>query len=221
MKCSVCKRNIAAGADAQKMIVEYAQPDGTTKIFGYMMADGPLTTATGQILRAWHHKHFHIQRKREQRGDAVTGRVLTGIPTGYEIGDLVLTREEAGALGFTEEQARERGTAHLSAQLQRLHEVAARIGKRVGDPYAHEAFWADQHHGPYPHTHHLRLETYQLLAHLHYAHGFDWVEVGAQGVHNELHAQETLAQAQAARLADPGHIDPPERDWRDQAVVDI
>lgn len=69
MKCHQCKRNIAAGAEAQKMIVEYRQPDDTLLIFGFLMPAGPKTAATGQLVRGWHHKCWHIVRKREARGD--------------------------------------------------------------------------------------------------------------------------------------------------------
>lgn len=221
MRCTHCKGNIAAGADAAKMIVEYTQPDGSVKVFGFGMPDGPVSEATGRLLRAYHHKHFWVVRKREQRGDAVTGRVLSGIPTGYDIAGLVLTRDEAGALGLSEGEARAQGTAYLTARLDALRAVAARIGKPVGDPYVQEALRADEHGGPYPHSHHLALGTYQLLAHLHHAHGRERVDAGAQALHNELHAQAALAGTQRARLADPGHADPGERDWRGQAVADI
>lgn len=207
MRCCSCKRNIAAGADAQKMIVEYRQSDGTTKIFGYTMPDGPLSNATGQIVRAWHFKHFHVQRKREARGDAVTGRVLNGIPTGYEIADT--------------------DTREMSERLDRLHDVARRIGKAVGDPMVAEAYAAEEHGGPYPHSHHLRMEIYQLLAHLKYAHGQGLygakkaLSQDSHLYHDELHAAMVCKQVRAAREEDPSYTDPPERDWRDQSVLDI
>lgn len=206
MRCTVCKRNIAAGVDAQKMIVEYGQGDGTTKVFGFMMADGPLTAATGQLLRAYHHKHYHALRKREARGDAVTGRVLAGGPTAYEIGDVLHAN----------------GTAQYTERLALLGAVSRKVGLPVGDLTVLEAFWAEENGGPYPHTHHLRLETYQLMAHLRYAHGHTHhIGGSALATHDELHAQAALAEAQRQRLNDPGHAEPPERDWRDQAVVDI
>lgn len=206
IKCCHCKGNIAAGVEAQKMIVEYVQPDGANKIFGYMMPDGPLSAATGRIVRAWHHKHYHIVRKREARGDAVTGRVLPWTPTGYDT---------------------DQDTGQLSEHLDAMRLVAQRIGKSIGDPEVTEAFRAQQHGGAYPHEHHLRLETYQLLAHLHHAHGFihhpGWNGYAGtpQTIHDELHANAALTATTAARDADPGHIEPPERDWRDQVAVDI
>lgn len=226
MKCRSCKRNIAAGAEATKLIVEYRQPDGTTKVFGYQMPDGPLAKATGQIVAGWHGKCFWVVRKREQRGDAVTGRVLNGIPTGYDIGNLVLSREEFDALGLTVQQARAQGTAYLSARLEQLRAVARRIGKSVGDATVAEALRADEHGGPYPHSHHLRLDTYQLRAHLTYAHGQPATGGAAAGtplqdVHDLLHARAGLDQVRAARGDDPGHTEPAERDWRDQATADL
>lgn len=224
MKCVVCKRPISAGADALKMVVEYIQADGSVKLFGYMMADGPLTTATGQLLHAFHWKCLHIVRKREARGDAVTGRAaLGGVPTGYDISAAVLTRDEFEALGISMDEARDR-TAGLTARVTLLREVARRIGKGVGDATVLEAFWADEHSGPYPHSHHLRLEVYQLRAHLLYAHGYDFTTATRAGVHiihDELHAKAAAVHTAAVRAADAGHTDTAERDWRPHVAVDI
>lgn len=205
MKCNACKGNIASGVEAKKAIIEYQQPDGTTKIFGYMMPDGPLSQATGRIVRAWHNKHFHVVRKREAKGDAVHGRVLSGAPTGYTEAD----------------------TEAMGANLDALRAVAARIGKAIGDPEVTEAYRAQCHGGPYPHSHHLPLETYQLIAHLRHAHGFTHpagafeADGAPQSVHARLHAAAALAATTAARAADPDHTEPAERDWREQVAIDI
>lgn len=225
MKCCVCKRNIASGVDAQKMIVEYQQPDGTIKVFGYQMPDGSLSEATGFILRAYHHKHFHIVRKREGRGDAVTGRVLNGVPTGYQIESMILSREEFEALGITEDEAREQGTAYLSERIDRLRECARRIGKGVGDGTVLEAFWAEERGGPYRHTHHLRLEVYQLRAHLRFAHGIEQdprtiKRNDIHDIHAAIHADEAQAATAAERQADPGYQEPAEANWRDAVEVE-
>lgn len=198
------------------MIVEYRQADGTAKVFGYMMSDGPLTAATGQILRGWHHKCFHAVRKREARGNAVTGRVVSGVPTGYSIGSLVLTREEFDALGLTVEEAREQSTEYISDLVRNLRRVAKRIGKGVGDPTVLEAFWAEEEGGPYMHTHHLQLEVYQLRAHLAFAHGADF-RIGSQGVHAVHEQLHRLMD----RENDPGHVEPKTTDWRDQLMIEI
>lgn len=220
MKCSSCKRNIAAGAEAQKMIVEYVQGDGSTRIFGYMMADGPLSEATGRILRAWHHKHYHVERKREARGDALTGRVLAGGPNAYDIADMVLTREQAYALGLDPTDEPVVTTAHLSDRLTKLREVARSVGKAVGDLTVMEAFWAEENGGPYEHGHHLRLENYQLFAHLHYAHGVpgDRTIVNVHAEHDRLHA--IMKQQAITRLRGP-EDEQQTRDWRDQFTAEI
>lgn len=206
------------------MIVEYQQSDGSALVFGYMMADGPLTSATGQILRAWHHKCFHIARKREARGDAVTGRVLAGGPTAYNIGTMVMSRDELCALGIDPLDAAFIGTEHISSRLGRLRAVAQRVGKGVGDLTVLEAFWADEASGPYEHGHHLKLEMYQLRAHLQYAHGSPATTFAgnAQTLHDQLHAKAHLEAILAIRGDDPGHH--PGRapnDWRDQVIADI
>lgn len=79
MRCFHCKRTIAAGAEAQKMIVEYQQRDQSVRTFGYLMPDGPLTAATGQILRGWHGKCFHIVRKRQNRADNAAGQARASL----------------------------------------------------------------------------------------------------------------------------------------------
>jgi hypothetical protein len=225
VRCASCHRNIAAGVEAQKMIVEYVQPDGSIKVFGYMMTDGPITAATGQMIRGRHHKCHWVEKKREAKGDAVTGRVIAGSPTGYDIGRLVLNRDDLAALGITPEQARERSTAQLSTRINRLRAVAEAIGKSVGDPQVQEAFAADEHGGPYVHQHHHRLDTYQLIAHLEYAHGLSDLKLlrtnsGLQDQHAEMHAQQSLSNIQKDRLADD-EPEPRNRDWREQHTAVI
>lgn len=224
MRCTSCKQNIAAGVEAQKMIVEYQQAAGTTKLFGYMMADGPISAATGAMLRGWHHKCYWIAKKREARGNAVTGRVVAGSPTGYDIGQLVLSKDDMAALGITPDEARERSTIHLSARVGHLRDVAEQIGKGVGDPQVQEAFAAAEHGGPYAHHHAHRLDTYQLVAHLEYAHGVTDLRLlgsstALQDFHAELHAKAALERIQARR----GDDEPESRttDWREQHTTEI
>lgn len=191
MKCNLCKTNIASGPEATKMIVQYVQDDGGYKFFGYMMEDGPLTQATGRITRAWHHKCFHVVRKREARGDAVTGRVLSGLPGVYEL-DIT------------------HSTADLSVRMAELHAIAREVGKPVGDPAVHEAYQARQHGGPYRHKHDLPMEVYQLRPHLHFAHGVAMAEILTLNM-----------RARHARLHDDAELFPDQRDWRDHTVVDV
>lgn len=227
MKCHSCHRNIPAGVAAEKMIIEYLQGDGSTKVFGYMMPAGRLSEATGRILRGYHHKCYWIRRKRENRGDPVSGRVVGSLPTGYDIAAMVVNRDDIEALGLTEDQLRERGTAALSARLDKLREVARRIGKGVGDPTVTEAFRAEERGGPYEHAHEFRLDdAYQLGAHLRYAHGYVAEPTAGAAprwhrVHDELHAQAALAATTALRHADPGHVEATESDWRHHVVAEI
>lgn len=206
------------------MIVDYRQADGSIKVFGYMMSDGPIATATGQMIRGRHHKCWWIAKKREARGDAVTGRVVAGAPTGYDISQAALSKDDLADLGITAEQARERSTA-LSARVSRLRQIADRVGKGVGDPQVQEAFAADVHGGPYPHHHEHRLETYQLIAHLQYAHGVDdlrllQTRVALHDRHAELHAQAAAELIRADRVTD-GEPEPRTTDWREQHTAEI
>lgn len=199
------------------MIVEYQQADGSSKLFGYMMSDGPISAATGAMVRGFHSKCYWIAKKREARGDAVTGRVLAG-PTGYDIDQVALSRDDIAALGITPEEAMRRGTGQLSARLARLREVAEQIGKGVGDPQVQEAFAAHERGGPYSHHHMHRLDTYQLLAHLKYAHGLDDPDDFLARPH-DTHAWHHAQLAQSAAVADrDAHDEPDPRttDWREQ-----
>lgn len=225
MRCRSCQRNVAAGVEAQKMIVEYRQSDGTCKVFGYMMSDGPLSAATGQLVRGFHFKCYWIAKKREARGSSVTGRVVAGGPTGYDIGQVVLSKDDIAALGITPEQALERGTVQLSARLAQLREVAEAMGKGVGDAQVQEAFAAREHGGPYPHQHHHRLDVYQLMAHLQYAHGITdpknlRPQTDVQDHHAELHARAAQAGIRLDRVLDD-EVELPVQDWRPQLSVDI
>jgi hypothetical protein len=224
VRCTSCHRNVAAGVEAQKMIVEYRQSDGSSRLFGYMMADGALTAATGQMVKGWHHKCFWIAKKREARGGTVTGRVMAGGPTGYDIGQMALSKDDVAALGITEVEALQRGTGQLSARLDGLRELAESMGKGVGDAQVQEAFGAAEHGGPYVHHHEHRLDTYQLLAHLNFAHGVD-AETdaavrGLQDQHLNLHAKAALDQLVQQRQED-GDAELPVRDWRDQHTVEM
>lgn len=225
MRCTSCQRNVAAGVEAQKMIVEYRQTEGISKLFGYMMSDGPLSAATGQMVRGWHHKCFWIQKKRDARGGTVTGRVMAGGPTGYEIDQMALSKDDLATLGITAEEALQRGTLQLSARLARLRTVAENMGRGVGDAQVQEAFGASEHGGPYSHQHHHRLDTYQLIAHLEYAHGLTDLKIlrthaGLQDQHAEMHAQLAQAAIQADRATDD-EAELRTSDWRDQHVIEI
>jgi hypothetical protein len=205
--------------------VEYRQSDGSSRLFGYMMTDGPLTAATGQMVRGWHHKCYWISKKREARGGTVTGRVMAGGPTGYSINDMALSKDDLAALGITRDEALQRGTGQLSERLGRLRALAEAMGKGVGDAQVQEVFLAAEHGGPYRHHHEHRLETYQLIAHLEHAHGlppakFLHASGNIQDQHADLHAKAALDQLVQQRQED-GDLELPTRDWREQHTVEM
>lgn len=226
MRCTSCHRNVAAGVEAQKMIVEYRQDDGSSRLYGFMMSDGALTSATGQMVRGWHHKCYWIAKKREARGGAVTGRVVAGGPTGYDIDQMALSKEDLVAFGITTEEALRRGTGQLTARMVALRKVAEQLGKGVGDAQVQEVFLADAHNGPYAHVHLHRLDTYQLLAHLKYAHGVVDEKIprtngGIQDQHIELHAKAALDELVRDRQDNYADAEMTVRDWRDQHTVEM
>lgn len=189
------------------MVCEYDQEDGTVKVFGTALADAPLDQATGTLKRGWHLKCWTSAQKREGRGgDVVSGRMQAHTPGAYsETGD---------------------GTgARVAAELTRMTEIARELGTGTQDWRVKEAYRAELHGGPYPHSHVTRLEDFQLRPHLLYAHGYRWQteETFAElrGMHDRLHARQALAQTQDSRARDPGHEEPAERDWRDQRVAEL
>lgn len=221
MKCHHCKRTIASGAEAQKMICGYLQDDGACVYYGHGMHAGALSKATGRLAEAWHHKCYHVVRKREARGDAITGRVMgdSWLPSSYQVGAFTLTSAEVEALDLDLQRQRH---YDLARRVERLHQCARNVGKPVGDPEVTEAFRASEHAGPYRHQHRMPLETYQLLAHLRYAHGYgEDVHRDAALVHAGLHAGQALAEIQERRQVDPDYTPAEDRDWRDQHSVDI
>lgn len=189
MRCTECKRLVGSGIEARKMIVEYVQDDGSTKTFGLGLPTGALANATGRLHRGFHSKCYWIAKKRDARGE--TGRVVA-----------------AGITAYTPA-----GSVDLSQRLADMRAIATSIGLPIGDPHVTEAYYAHVHGDePYAHTHTFPLDTYQLLAHLMYAHGLSPEDIRdhparPDGLHAALH-----------RL---GHTDPPPRDWRDQQTLDV
>lgn len=202
MRCHACKRPIGSGTEAARMICTYTQPDGTVTTYGHQMPAGPITAATGRLTNGWHNKCWHAARKREARGDLVHGRVLGEgvLPTGYT--------------------ADGHDSRVISDRLAELNEIAAAVGKPVGDPTVSEAYRASQHGGPYTHAHTMPLDTYQLRAHLHYAHGTDpdTVTGGLRDAHTEAHARQAASAHLAQRAGEP---EPAETDWRHQVAVQV
>lgn len=77
MTCSVCKRPIRRGVEEQKRVQYHRQADGEVKIFGYQMPDGPLSEATGPLVRVEHSKHYWARVKDERRGGPHAGGAIS------------------------------------------------------------------------------------------------------------------------------------------------
>lgn len=73
MRCATCKREIRRGVEEQKRVEYHRQDDGSVKIFGYQMPDGPLSAATGPLVRVIHSKHYWADTKDERRGGPHAG----------------------------------------------------------------------------------------------------------------------------------------------------
>ena len=58
----------------------HRQRDGTVKIFGWGMEDGPLTAATGRLVKVIHSKHYWEAKKAAERGGAHAGGAITAWP---------------------------------------------------------------------------------------------------------------------------------------------
>jgi hypothetical protein len=66
MKCSDCHRPLS-GMEAQRRAEYRRQDDGTVKVFGRGMPDGPLAAAVGQLVGVKHCGCYWAAVKREQR----------------------------------------------------------------------------------------------------------------------------------------------------------
>lgn len=62
MKCFFCFRAIS-GADASHR-VEWRRVGDEVKVYGEDAPDGPLSAATGRLLKVSHKKCFHAEKKR-------------------------------------------------------------------------------------------------------------------------------------------------------------
>lgn len=67
MKCDTCHRPVRGGQEALRRAEYRRQPNGTVKVFGAGMPDGPLSAATGQLEKVKHNGCYHADRKRAQR----------------------------------------------------------------------------------------------------------------------------------------------------------
>ena len=77
MRCAECKREFRRGAEEAKRVEYRRQPDGSVKVFGHQMPDGPLSEATGVLERAIHSKHYWAGVKAERRGGAHAGGAIS------------------------------------------------------------------------------------------------------------------------------------------------
>lgn len=76
MKCQVCRRDIRRGAEEQKRVEYRRQPDGSVKVYGYQMPDGPLSAATGPLVKVIHSKHYWAESKDQARGGPHAGGAI-------------------------------------------------------------------------------------------------------------------------------------------------
>lgn len=76
MKCAVCKRDIRRGVEEQKR-VEYHQVGDVIKVFGYQMPDGPLSAATGPLVKVIHSIHYWAETKADRRGGPHAGGAIS------------------------------------------------------------------------------------------------------------------------------------------------
>lgn len=146
MKCEECRRSVAAGIEAQRMVAEYLQDDGTAKLFGHQMPGGPIAKATGRLVNGWHNRCFHARRRRQARDDAAASRALDFLPTSYDVAQQAITGEDRRALGLAETEAHDR-VAGLADELHARAALRRTTEQRLLDPaYAEPAStdWREQ-----------------------------------------------------------------------------
>jgi hypothetical protein len=77
LRCAICKRQIRRGIEEQKRVEYRLQPDGSEKIFGHQMPDGPLAKATGSLIKVIHSVHYWAETKAARRGGAHAGGAIS------------------------------------------------------------------------------------------------------------------------------------------------
>jgi len=206
------------------MIAEYKQKDQTTKVFGFSQDAGPMTKATGQLLRAYHFKCWQVALKREGRGgDAVSGRGMGAIPTAYEVGIMTANADDLKAMGITEEEAAGLSTAKLEQQWIEQRALASALGMATDSWDAKEAWRAKEkgvlkqrEDGTYyseghDHKHTKPIEDFHLRPHLRFAHGLEYDDFTPRAqlrhFHDEDHARMALEKTRQARENDPSRVD--------------
>jgi hypothetical protein len=209
------------------MVTEYQYSDGSTDFT--IPSEGKTAAPGGQLLHLYHYKHFKVMEKRENRGgDAVAGRGIGAVPTAYEITAMTANQDEARQLGLSEDEVRASSTQALSDRVSAQRRDSLGKGTGAGDWRENERLRAEQHGGPYYHTHVGRVEAFRLSAHVRHAHGEelgDGLTASSDLVqrHQELHAALELERTRASRAQDPGYKDPGlgMSDWRDQQVLEV
>ena len=63
--------------EEQKRVEYHRQPDESVKVFGYQMPDGPLSAATGPLVKVIHSKHYWAERKAANRGGPHAGGAIS------------------------------------------------------------------------------------------------------------------------------------------------
>ena len=72
MRCRFCQRAILPGQEQRKRVQFHRQDDGTVKVFGVNMPDGPLDSATGRVEFLAHSRCYWADKKRPLRQAADT-----------------------------------------------------------------------------------------------------------------------------------------------------
>ena len=67
MKCAGCLKSVGGGEQGRRRAEHWRQGDGSVKVFGIGMPDGPLAAATGQLVKVEHNGCYWARVKKEQR----------------------------------------------------------------------------------------------------------------------------------------------------------
>jgi len=114
-KCAKCKKILANGTEAQKMVTEFIYPDKSIDFT--VPSEGLKAKAGGRLHLCYHYKCFKVLAKLERRTQdegSLIGK--EGTPSAYNVSDFVMNKNEADDKGLSVEEAAAQSTEQIGAQ---------------------------------------------------------------------------------------------------------
>jgi hypothetical protein len=130
--CHKCKRDINNGTEGQKAVTVFKLPDG--ELTYRVPSEGTTPLPGGKLFAVYHYKCYKVAQKVERR-TADPGSLIgkEGMPSGYEVSNMVMNRDEARERGLSIEEAMAMTTSAMSDRAQATLHQSIRKGKDLQD----------------------------------------------------------------------------------------